>query len=87
MIPANSLTNYCVQSAWWEYEFDNGHAATVWLDARPSAAFRFSIEASDEVAGRRLAHLDGLFRLDNLTTDQIEERLTLLAALPKKENQ
>lgn len=83
MTATDHLINHCVQNAWWQYEFPNGHDAMVWVTSAP---FRFSMESSDTTAGRLLPETAGLYYASNLTTDQVEERLALLAALPQKEN-
>jgi hypothetical protein len=66
-------------SLWWEYRFPNGHDASVIPDPRPEHPFRFEIESTDpdDISSGRI--------VANLTTGQVEAKLTKVAGLPRNE--
>ncbi len=76
-----TLTNFMTESGhhsysapcWWNFVFPCGRAANVWLSKVP---FRFDMEI--DPAGED----DEMVTLFDLTTDQVQERLTELASMP-----
>ncbi len=66
--------------AWRNYEYPNGLGANVSLSKQP---FRFDLEHGHFDPGRA----DELVMLTGLTTEQVEEKLTEIAALPAKAGQ
>ncbi len=64
---------------WRTYAFPNGHDVSVILDPHEDRPFRFKVESTDPddygVGGT----------VGNLTTEQVEAKLTKVAALPDNE--
>lgn len=76
------LVDYARTAAgsWWRYNFRNGHGATVILEPHDDRPFRFEVESTDpdDLGSGRV--------VGNLTTDEVEAKLTKLAALPQNED-
>lgn len=67
----------------WVYEFPNGHRPSVIVDHhRP---FHFEIYLPGAVGTWRQLGADGSGLIVGLTTEQVEDRLAEIAALPKVE--
>lgn len=58
---------------WRQYQFPNGRAVNVEIDARLDCAFRFTVEYDGE---------DGMFTAPGLSTAEVEAKLVEVAALP-----
>ena len=75
--PPPHVTDYGFESnepAWHNFVFPNGRGANVAISKWP---FRFDVEYDGD---------DGMFVAAGLTTEQVEEKLTEVAALPQNED-
>lgn len=82
------LTDSCFDGSriWWTYEFPNGHSASVVPD--PHRPFRFTVESTDpqDVAANPVRTTTGVGTVSSVTTDEVEAKLTRLAALEQNKD-